>query len=139
MVPIDLVPCMKHVILAILFCVGLLPSKAAEEPLIPTALNIVLPKIHPGMSITEVENALSPAYPNVKGQMGRWSGQTGYIDYKLDDLYSLSVSSITRNGKEVVHDEILLYLFERASKRRLDLRIFEWEKKAGKQADKLPR
>lgn len=130
MEPIDLVPSMKHVILAILFCVGLLSSKAAEEPLVPAALNAVLPKIHPGMSITEVETALSPAYPNVKGQMGRWSGQTGYIDYQLDERYSLSVSSITRKGREVVHDEILLYLFDRASKRRLDLKIFDWEKKA---------
>jgi hypothetical protein len=125
---------MKHVILAILFCVGLLHSGAVEEPLVPAALNAVLPKIHPGMSISEVETALSTAYPDVKGRMGNWSGQTGYIDYKLDERYALSVSSITRNGKEVVHDEILLYLFDWASKRRLDLKIFDWEKKA----DKVP-
>jgi hypothetical protein len=118
---------MKHQIIAFLFCFGLLHSLAADEPLIPAALNAVLPKIHVGMTIREVEAALAPAYPKVKGQMGIWSGQTGYIDYKLDERHTLSVSSITRDGKEVVHDEILLYLFDWPTKRRLDLKIYEWE------------
>ena len=64
---------MKHPIIAFLFCFGLLHSLAADEPLIPAALNAVLPKIHVGMTIREVEAALAPAYPKVKGQMGRWS------------------------------------------------------------------
>jgi hypothetical protein len=76
-----------------------------------------------------VEAVLAHAYPKVKGRSGIWSGQTGYIDYRLDDRYSLSVSSITRDGKEVVHDEILLYLYDWQTKRRLDLKIYEWEKK----------
>lgn len=124
---------MKHQIIAFLFCFGLLHSLAADEPLIPAALNAVLPKIHVGMTIREVEAALAPAYPKVKGQMGIWSGQTGYIDYKLDERHTLSVSSITRDGKEVVHDEILLYLFDLPTKRRLDLKICEWEKQADKE------
>lgn len=123
---------MKTLILAVFYCVGLIHLQAADEPLIPVALNAVLPKIHVGMTIREVEAALAPAYPKVKGQMGRWSGQTGYIDYKLDERHTLSVSSITRDGKEVVHDEILLYLFDWPTKRRLDLKIYEWEKKADK-------
>lgn len=124
---------MKHQIIAFLFCFGLLHSLAADEPLIPAALNAVLPKIHVGMTIREVEAALAPAYPKVKGQMGIWSGQTGYIDYKLDERHTLSVSSITRDEKEVVHDEILLYLFDLPTKRRLDLKICEWEKQADKE------
>ena len=36
--------------------------------------------------------------------MGTWSGQTGYVDYKLDERFSLSISSITRGGKEVMHE-----------------------------------
>jgi hypothetical protein len=64
--------------------------------------------------------------------MSDWSGQTGYIEYKLDERYSLSVSSITRDGKEVVHDEILLYLYDWPSKRRIDLKIFDWEKPTAK-------
>jgi hypothetical protein len=125
---------MKHPIIAFIFCLGLLHSLAADEPLIPTALNAVLPKIHVGMTIREVEAALAPAYPKVKGQMGLWSGQTGCIDYKLDERHTLSVSSITRGGKEVVHDEILLYLYDWPSKRRLDLKVYEWEKQADKKS-----
>ena len=124
---------MKIVILALFYCVGLIHLQAADEPLIPVALNAVLPKIHAHMTIQEVETVLAPAYPKVKGQMGTWSGQTGYIDYKLDERHTLSVSSITRDGKEVVHDEILLYLYDWPAKRRLDLKVYEWEKQADKQ------
>ena len=119
---------MNRAILALLFCIGLLHSDAADEPLIPVALNAILPKIHARMTIPEVEAALAHAYPNVKGEMGFWSGQTGYIDYKLDERYTLSVSSITRDDKRVVHDEILLLLYDWPAKRRLDLKVYEWEK-----------
>jgi hypothetical protein len=126
---------MKQTFIAFLFCICMLHSRAADEPLIPPALNAVLPKIHAGMTIREIEAVLAPAYPSVKGQMSLWSGQTGYIDYKLDERHTLSVSSINRDGKQVVHDEVLLYLYDWTSKRRLDLKIFEWEKQADK---KLP-
>jgi hypothetical protein len=83
---------MKHTILAFLLCIGPLHSHAADQPLIPAALNAILPKIHAGMTVREVEAVLAPAYPKVKGQMGNWSGQTGYIDYKLDQQHTLAVS-----------------------------------------------
>jgi hypothetical protein len=124
---------MKITILALIYCVGWIPLHVAGEPLIPVALNVALSKIHARMTIREVESVLAPAYPKVKGQMGTWSGQTGYIDYKLDERHTLSVSSMTRDGKEVVHDEILLYLYDWRAKRRLDLKIYEWEKQADKQ------
>jgi len=125
---------MNRAILALLVCIALLHSHAADEPLIPVALNAILPKIHARMTTPEVEAALAPAYPNVKGQMGDWSGQTGYIEFKLDERYTISISAITRDGKEVVHDEILLYLYDWPAKRRLDLQVFDWEK----QPDKKP-
>ena len=114
---------MKHTILALLFCIGLLHLHAADEPLIPAALNAVLPGIHAGMTIPEVEAVLSAAYPGVKGQTGHWSGQTGYVDYKLNERTTLSVSSITRDGKNVVHFEILFYIFDWPSKRRVDVQV----------------
>ena len=126
---------MKTIILALLYCVGLIHLHAADEPLIPVALNAVLPKIHARMTIREVETALAPAYPKVNGQTGDWSGQTGYVDYKLDERYMLSISSITREGREVVRDEILIYLYDLQSKRRLDLKVYEWEKQADKQPE----
>ena len=124
---------LKHSILVLLFC--LVPHlHAADEPLIPVALNGILPKIHSQMTIIEVEAVLSPAYPNVKGEMNLWSGQTGYIEYKLDERFSLWVSSITQDGKQVVHDEILLYLYDWPAKRSMDLKVYEWEKQSDKKA-----
>ncbi|MEO8824821.1 MAG: amidohydrolase [Chthoniobacterales bacterium] len=105
-------------------------ARATDEPLIPVALNNLLSRIHAGMTIHEVETVLSTAYPGVKGQMGEWSGQTGYIDYKLTERYTLSVSSITRKGEAVVHDEILFYLYDWPLKHRFDLKVYEWEKQA---------
>ena len=119
---------MRHAILLSLVFASLSPLRAADDPLVPTALNAVLPKIHAGMTVSEVEAVLTPAYPGVKGRMGEWSGQTGYIEYKLDARYTLSVSSITREGREVVHDDILFYLYDWPSKRRLDLKVFDWER-----------
>ena len=119
---------MKHTILTLVFCLCLLNAKAAEEPLIPAALNAVLPKIHARMTVSEVELALAPVYPKVKGQMSKWSGRTGYIDYKLDERYTLSISSITHDGKQVVHDDLLLLLYDWASKRRLDIKVYAPEK-----------
>lgn len=123
---------MKQTIIALLFCASLLHSHAADEPLIPAALNAILPKIHARMTVPEVEAVLNPAYPKVKGEGGIWSGQTGYINYKLNERHTLSVSSITRDGKEVVHDELLLYLYDYPAKRRLDLKVYEWEKQTEK-------
>ena len=123
---------MRHILPALLLCLGLLHLRAADEPLIPAALNAILPKIHAGMTVREVEAALAPAYPGVKGQMGVWSGQTGYVDYKLGENFTLSVSSATRDGKEVVHDDLLFYLINHAAKHRVDIKSYFWESPAQK-------
>ena|SRR5437879_3160487 len=124
---------MKTFIPAFLFCCfTAIQTQAADEPLIPTPLNNVLLRIRPGMTTNQVLAVLSPSYPKVTARMGDWSGQTGYIDYKLDERHTLSVSSIARDGKEVVHEEILLYLYDWPSKRRLDLKVYQWEKQAAK-------
>src|SRR5687768_17031806 len=114
---------MNRANIVLLYCVALLHSHAADELPVPAGLNAVLPKLYARMTIPEVEAALAPAYPNAKGELGFWSGQTGYIEYKLDERYTLSVSSITHNGMDVVHDQILLYLYDRPAKRRLNLTV----------------
>ncbi|HSI13065.1 MAG TPA: hypothetical protein VK961_13530 [Chthoniobacter sp.] len=113
----------------LLFCSAVACSLfAADELLIPVALNPLVPKIHAGMTSDEVEKVLATEYPGVKRQLGDWSGTTGYVEYRLSERYTLSVSSTMRNGHEVVHDEILLYLYDWPAKRRLDLKVFDWEK-----------
>jgi hypothetical protein len=119
---------MKTIILTLLFCcLTALHTQAADEPLIPTPLNDMLLKIHPGMTTNQVVSALSTGYPKVAGRMGDWSGKTGYVDYKLDERFALSISSVTRNGKQVVHDDLVMYLYDWQSKRRVDIKLYYWK------------
>ena len=128
---------MKTIILTLLFCCRTaLHTQAADEPLIPTPLNEVLLKIRPGMATNQVVSALSTAYPKVAGHMGDWSGQTGYVDYKLEERFTLSISSVTRNGKEVVHDDLLMYLYDWRSKRRVDIKLYYWDGQSHKEPSK---
>jgi len=122
---------MKTLILTFLSCcIIAMHVHAAEEPLIPTALNDVLLKIRPGMTTNQVLAVLSPSYPKVAGRMGDWSGQSGYIDYKLDERFTLSVSSVMSDGRQLVHDNLLFYVFDWQTKRRVDIKLYFGEGKS---------
>ena len=128
---------MKTTILTFLLCcAALLHVRAADERMIPASLNKVLPKIHAGMTIREVEQVLSPSYPKVAGQMSDWDGMTGYIDYKLDGRYSLSVASVNRmDGQkvvQVVHADLLFYIYDWQSKHRVEIKQYDWDMQASK-------
>ena len=128
---------MKTIILAFLFfCVTALHTQGADEPLIPTPLNDALLKVRPGMTTNQVLAVLSPFYPKVAGHMGDWSDQTGYIDYKLDERFTLSVSSAMRDGRQLVHDDLLFYVFDWQSKRRVDIKLYSWEGQSHKEPAK---
>src|SRR5260221_8810359 len=119
---------MKPLILICLFCcITAVRVHAANEPLIPTPLNDVLLKIHPGMTTNQVLAVLSPSYPKVASRDGDWSGQTGYTDYKLDERFTLSVSSVIHEGRKLVRDDLLFYVFDFQTKRRVDIKLLYWE------------
>src|SRR5258706_177632 len=124
---------MKSIITFFICCLALLQASAADEPLIPAPLNTVLLKIQPGMTTNQVVAILSHSYPKVSGHMGDWSGQSGYFDYKLDERFTLSVSSITRDGKEVVHGDLLFYVFDWQTKRRVDIKLYYWDGQSHKE------
>jgi hypothetical protein len=126
----------KSIIASFLFGIALLQASAADDPLIPAPLNAVLLKIQPGMSTNQVLALLSPSYPKVAGQMGTWSGQTGYFDYKLDDRFTLKVSCVMRHGKELVHDDLLFYVFDWKTKRRVDIKLYYWDGQSHKEPPK---
>lgn len=87
---------MKHSLL-IIFCSLLLALNlyAQDEPLIPTALNTLLPRLKSGMSIEEAKALFSPSYPKLRVE----SLLSGYIDFALDDRCTLSVAGRIDNGK----------------------------------------
>ncbi len=99
--------------------------QADDQPLIPAALNALLPKISAGMTSSQIQKVLSSAYPQIKSQLGDWSGQSGYIDFKLDDRYRISI--LGRNdsqGREVVHEDILIYIFDQPQRNRIEIRRY---------------
>ncbi len=118
---------MKFIITCFICCIALLRVDAADDSLIPAPLNSVLLKIQPGMTTNQVLAVLSPSYPKVEVHMGMWSGQTGYMDYKLDERFTLSVSSVMQDGKELVHDDLLFYVFDWQTKRRIDIKLYYWD------------
>ena len=118
---------MKFFIICFICCIALLRVDASDELLIPAPLNRILLKIQPGMTTNQVLGVLSPSYPKVEVRMGDWSGQTGYMDYKLDERLTLSVSSVMRDGKELVHDDLLFYIYDWQTKRRVDIKLYYWE------------
>jgi len=127
---------MKSIAVFFLCGIALLQAAAADEPLIPAPLNDVLPRIQPGMNTNQVVALLSRSYPKVTGHMGEWSGQTGYFDYKLNDRFTLSVSSVMRNGNELVHDDLLFYVFDWQTRRRVDIRLYHWDGQSRKEPAK---
>ena len=94
---------MKAIIISLLCFIALLPLRADEAPRIPNALNSLMPKIHAGMTVHEVESVLSTAYPKVKVEKRNWGDDWGDIVYQLDERFVLSIFFKDRgDGKQVV-------------------------------------
>ena len=71
-------------ILAIIVMLSVVPGLIAnEEALLPDKINQILGRIKPNMSEAQVEKIVQTYYPNTKAILGRWSGQTGYVDFKI--------------------------------------------------------
>ncbi len=124
---------MKTIIFLFLFCcIVTLQTQATDEALIPAPLNSILLKIRPGMTTNEVERVLSASYPKFTRQIGDWSGGSGYNEYKLDKRFTLSIAFITCDGKEVVHDDYFMMLYDWEGRRRVDIKIYDWDKQGQK-------
>jgi hypothetical protein len=104
-------------------------TSLANEPLLPTGLNALLPEIIAGMAREDIQKVLSKVYPKVESQDGPWSGQTGYIGFKLDDQYSVMFSAnIDARQKAVISSNARISVFDRVQKLRLDIVPYYWEK-----------
>jgi len=100
-------------------------ARTEDSSPIPPPLNSVLRQIRPAMKKAEVAIVLSKVYPKVKAQGGTWSGQTGYVGFVLDERYSLHVSAqFDSKQEEVVHPDLLFYLFDNTKKLRVEIRQY---------------
>jgi len=122
---------MKTLFLAIL-CFALPAASvlpAADEPLIPAPLNEALGRIKPGMTETDAKAQFATTYPKVQVTLGDWSGTTGYIDFRLDERYSVSLAAHNpQNGGSAVLDKNLLtYIFDHQRKQQLEITHYQWD------------
>jgi hypothetical protein len=126
---------MKCAFLSILFLASF-PVRAVcaeNEPLVPAPLNSVLPRIKAGMTAAEARAQLTNAYPKVQLTLGVWSGQTGYLDFRLDDRYTVSFAArnppngTLNESAAILSDNLLTYIFDHQRKHRLEISHFQWD------------
>jgi hypothetical protein len=99
---------------------------AAENTLIPSALNSALARIQPGMKVSIAESLLRLYYPMMRAGVGDWSGGGGYAVYLLDDRHSISIACLERNGNRFVHESLLFYLHDHETKQKVEIRVGKW-------------
>jgi hypothetical protein len=123
---------MKTLLLFVLLSCGSLPLRGEDDSFLPIALNAALPKIKAGMTVSEVEAVLKPAYPNVKAIGGEWSGETGCNAFRLDDRYTLCLHFVIRSDnqgrREVVAEKFGFDLADYLEKHRTDVSLYHWAK-----------
>jgi hypothetical protein len=107
---------------------------AADAPLIPDGANQILGRICPNMSEAEVEKIVQKYYPETKANPSVWSGQSGYVDYKLTARYSISVAEYNDPkdfNLRFVHADMIIFVFDWELKRRINISFFNWEVEKG--------
>lgn len=94
----------------------------AAEALLPARLNAALGGVRAGMTPDEVRGALAGAYPGLARADGPWSGQTGYVGFRLDERYSVLVAGqFDPQGRTVVSPGPRVSVVDQARRVRLDI------------------
>jgi len=118
---------MKSFLCVLFFLGAVISGSGADEPLIPAALNTLLPKITAGMTPEEVGNLLSTAYPKLQVADGPWSGQGGWIGFRLDKRFTVQISANSDAKNRVfVSSNPALSVFDNLSQVRFDITRFDW-------------
>jgi len=103
---------------------------ATEEPLFPDGVNQILGRIQPDMSEAQVEEVVRIYYPDAIFSLGSWSGQTGYVSFKLTSRYSISIAEYNDPedfNNRFVHADMLLYVYDWELKRRINISFHNWD------------
>lgn len=118
---------------------------AGDAPLMPDGVNQILGRITPNMAEAEVEKIVKKHYPDAKRTLGSWSGQTGYVEFKLTSRHSISVAEYNDPKdfeSRFVHADMMLYVYDWELKRRINISFHKWndkkKKDGGKASEELP-
>lgn len=95
-----------------------------DGPLLPDGINQILGRLHPHISEAQVEKVVKTYYPTTKATLGPWSGQTGYVEFKLTPRHSISVAEYNAPGDlnaRFVHADMILYVYDCKLRQRIKI------------------
>jgi len=110
-------------------------ANAADSPLIPDSVNQILGRISPKMVESDLEKIVKKYYPEAKKTLGSWSGQTGYVEFKLTKRYSISVAEYNDPKdfeSRFVHANMILYVYDWELKQRINISFHKWKNETKK-------
>ena len=126
---------MKYILAIIVILAVITCAYASDEALLPDGINQILGRIQPNMSETQVEALVKEYYPNMTKALGSWSGQTGYVEFKVTSRHTISIAEYN-DPKDFdlrfVHADMILYVYDWNLKRRLNLSFHNWDKEHAK-------
>jgi hypothetical protein len=105
------------------------PEAANDPALLPDGINGILGRILPEMTETSLVELVRDFYPDAEVAGGIWSGQSGYVDFRLSDRWTLSVAEYCEPmDYEIrhVHPDLLFYVVDRELERRIDITLYQW-------------
>jgi len=119
---------MKYIAAFIVILTAITCACAGDEALLPDGINQILGRITSDMRETDVQALFRQYYPDAEGMVGNWSGQTGYVDYKLTPKHTVSISMYnppTDITHRYVHSSMTFYIYDWETKSRLNFSIYE--------------
>ena len=121
---------MKYIAAFIVILTAITCACAGDEALLPDGINQILGRITSDMRETDVQALFRQYYPDAEGMVGNWSGQTGYVDYKLTPKHTVSISMYnppTDITHRYVHSSMTFYIYDWETKSRLIFSIYKWD------------
>jgi hypothetical protein len=120
---------MKILLVAFILALSVTSVSAADETLLPDGVNKILGQIRSKMPEAEAEKIVQTYYPGTKAALGDWSGQTGYVEFKLSTRYSISIAEYN-DPKDFNHRfvsaDMIMYVYDWESKRRINVSFHQW-------------
>ena len=121
---------MKYIAAIIVILTAITCAYAGDEALLPDNINQILGRITPDMSENNVQALFRQYYPNAEGKVGNWSGQTGYVDYKVTPKHTVSISMYNSQAnlhQRFVHPSMTFYIYDWVTKSRMNFSIYKWD------------
>jgi hypothetical protein len=124
---------MKSLIVSAFVFAVAFSSFADESPLFPDGVNQILGRIQPAMEETKLEKIVQTYYPDAAAVPGVWSGQTGYVEFRLTTRYTISIAEYSDPddfASRFVHQDMIFYVYDHELKRRTNITFYRWDEES---------